>query len=130
MLGDMCYEGKGGDSQNYHAAMHWYLQTSEQGDPEGQRKVGLIMAREFQGSYLGRRLVSRSSRPRNTKAEDRKKIACYYCKGQGASRNYIKVADRRLRLAEQDEAEAQFNLDTSTKLERDRRHCDILGDSI
>ncbi|KAG0057995.1 hypothetical protein BGZ90_005209, partial [Linnemannia elongata] len=42
MLGDMCYEGKGGDSQNYHAAMHWYLQTAEQGDPEGQRKVGLI----------------------------------------------------------------------------------------
>ncbi|OAQ28060.1 hypothetical protein K457DRAFT_1877114 [Linnemannia elongata AG-77] len=42
MLGDMCYEGKGGDSQNYHAAMHWYLQTAKQGDPEGQRKVGLI----------------------------------------------------------------------------------------
>lgn len=41
-LGDMFYEGKGGDSQNFHTAIHRYLHAAEQEDSESQRKVRLM----------------------------------------------------------------------------------------
>ncbi|KAK5816309.1 hypothetical protein F5H01DRAFT_277969 [Linnemannia elongata] len=120
----MCYEGNGGDSQNYHAAIHWYLQTAEQGDPEGQRKVGLIY--EYGAGVSRDRTYAvawylKAVAQGNTKLKTAK-IACYYRKGQGVSWNYIEVADRCLRLAEQDEAKAQFNLATAAPCSDMRRH--------
>ncbi|KAG0051643.1 hypothetical protein BGZ89_003460, partial [Linnemannia elongata] len=89
MLRDMCYEGKGGDSQNYHDAMHWYLQTAEQGDPEGQRKVRLIY--EY-GAGVSRDLTKavawclKAVAQRNGISQIR--MAYSYSKGQGVPRNY------------------------------------------
>ncbi|KAG0036298.1 hypothetical protein BGZ89_008420, partial [Linnemannia elongata] len=40
-LGDMYKDGKG-VTQDYQAAMAWYLRAAEQGDPVGQRKVGTL----------------------------------------------------------------------------------------
>lgn len=110
-LGTSYFKGNGDYNQDYQAAMHWYLKAAEQGDPEAQRKVGL-MYDYGQGVPVdltkAAKWYFKSAVQGN--AESQHNIAYCYSKGRGIPQDYEKAADWYLRLAEQGNVDAQFNL--------------------